>query len=61
MTDFMDYNKTFELLKDSLGKYHYLWIRLVGKSMLPFLKSGTLIAVRKVDIKDIHIGDIVLF
>lgn len=29
--------------------------------MLPFLRSGTLIAVRKADIKDIHLGDIVIF
>jgi signal peptidase I len=59
--DVMDYNKISELLRDSLGKYDHVWIRLVGKSMLPFLKSKTLIAGRKVDIKDIHIGDIVLF
>ncbi len=29
--------------------------------MLPFLKSGTLISVRHADIKDIHLGDIVIF
>ncbi|KPK42170.1 MAG: hypothetical protein AMJ78_03460 [Omnitrophica WOR_2 bacterium SM23_29] len=49
------------LLKDSLCKYDYVWMKLVGKSMLPFLKNGTSIAVRKADIKDIHIGDIVVF
>lgn len=48
-------------LKELLEKNECVWMKVVGKSMLPFLKSGTLIAVRKADIKDIYIGDIVLF
>jgi len=36
-------------------------MRLEGKSMLPFLRSGTLMTVRNCDIMDIHIGDIVIF
>jgi len=57
----MDNNGISSLLKDSLRKYGSVWMRLEGKSMLPFLKSGTLIFVRNVDIRDIHIGDIVVF
>ena len=57
----MDDKEVSSLLKDSLRKYGSVWMRLEGKSMLPFLKSGTLISVRKVDIKDIHIGDLVVF
>lgn len=49
------------LLKESLEKNECVWVKLTGKSMLPFLKNGTLVAVRNADIKDIHIGDIVLF
>lgn len=57
----MDHNEVSGLLKDSLRKYGSVWMRLEGKSMLPFLKSGTMISVRNVDIGDIHIGDIVVF
>ena len=57
----MDHNEVSGLLKDSLRKYGSVWMRLEGKSMLPFLKSGTLISVRHADIKDIHLGDIVIF
>ena len=61
MAEVTNFNKFSELLKDSLCKYDYVWVRLVGKSMLPFLKSDTLMAVHKTDIKDIRIGDIALF
>lgn len=61
MAEITNLNRFSELLKDSLTKYDCVWVRLVGKSMLPFLSSGTLIAVRKADVKDIHIGDIALF
>lgn len=61
MAEVTNLNKFSELLKDSLAKYGCVWVRLVGKSMLPFLKSGTLMAVHKTDIKDIQIGDIALF
>lgn len=61
MTEVTNLNNLSELLKDSLAKYGYVWVKLIGKSMLPFLSSGTLIVVRKADTKDIFIGDIVLF
>lgn len=57
----MDHNEVSELLKDSLRKYGSVWVRLEGKSMLPFLKSGTSISVHHAGIKDIHLGDIVIF
>lgn len=57
----MDSNEVSSLLKDSLLKYGSVWMRLEGKSMLPFLKSGTMVSVRNADIRDIHIGDIVVF
>lgn len=57
----MDDKEISSLLKDSLRKYGSVWMRLEGKSMLPFLKSGTMISVRNADIRDIHIGDIVVF
>lgn len=61
MIEVMEHNRLSELIKESIGKNGCIWMKLVGKSMLPILKSGTSIAVRKAEIKDIHIGDIVLF
>lgn len=61
MAEITTLNRFSELLKDSLRKCGSVWMRLEGKSMLPFLKSGTLISVRHADIKDIQIGDIAIF
>lgn len=61
MAEVIEYNNLSELLRESLNRYGCIWVRLVGKSMLPFLRSETAIFVRKADIKEISLGDIVLY
>lgn len=61
MAERTDFNMLSDLLQESLTKYNSVWMTIVGKSMLPFLKSGDSIAVRKTDIKDIRVGDVALF
>lgn len=57
----MNHRAISGLLKDSLRGHGSVLMKLEGKSMLPFLKSGTLMTVRNSGIKDIRVGDIVIF
>ena len=50
-----------ELLKTELSANGIVRVRLLGTSMGPFIKNGDMAIIKKIEIKDIHIGDVILY
>lgn len=49
------------LFQELLSKDITLRVKVTGESMKPFLKGGDIVTIRKVYIKEINIGDLILF
>ena len=50
-----------ETLKESIQKGELVKIKLGGNSMWPFIKNGTNATIKRVEIEELKIGDIIVF
>lgn len=58
---FPDTEKAFSLIESLLDSGMDVQVRVTGRSMRPFIKSGDVVVLRKVRIRTAKLGDIVYF